>query len=395
MDDKPRFPVLSASVTSPTLGLIGPCFPFRGGIAQYTTALHRVLLPNCNLQTVSFKRQYPAWLYKGKSDLEPGYEGYREPGISYTLDPLAPLTWLKTAKHLANHAVTKVIISWWTVFFAPCFWFIERFLEKNGIGTIFLCHNVTDHEPAPWKTFIAKSVLTGKNGFLVHSQMDKAFVRHFAPRARIAVHPHPVFNHFPPPRRSLPRRARLELLFFGLVRQYKGLDVLYDAMNLVEGEDVFLTVAGEWWLHHNNLKRNLKEAKNIELIDRYIPEQEVTEYFHRADVIILPYRSATGTGVIPLAYHYGKPVIASRVGGIPDVVRDGLSGRLVEPENPPALADAILAFLHGTPFSGEGIREASENMSFESLATCILHFVEDGGEDEEKRHPIQSRSYQL
>jgi len=116
----------------------------------------------------------------------------------------------------------------------------------------------------------------------------------------------------------------------------------------------------------------------IEVIDRYVPEQEAAEYFHRADLVVLPYRSATGSGVIPLAYHYGKPVIASRISGIEEVVIDGESGRLCEPENPYALAEVIREFLDVPPERmREGIQKAADKMTWESLAKCVLDIQDE------------------
>jgi glycosyltransferase involved in cell wall biosynthesis len=375
LPNRPGLFVSETGPIEPRLGLIGPALPYRGGIAQYTSALHRTLRTRCNLHTVSFKRQYPGWLYLGESDIEPGYEGYREPGVFYILDPLNPWSWRKTLKSLTNHLVSAVIMEWWTLFWAPCFSYLAESLERKGVKVVFLCHNVFEHEGAPWKTFMSRALLSRRTAFLAHSEKDAASLKSLGPGAEIAVHPHPVFLHFPAARGTLRRRAGLELLFFGFVRRYKGLDVLAEAMRLLVGEDVFLTVAGEWWISDLDLRKNVKRLGNAELVDRYIPEAEAAEYFNRADVVVLPYHSATGTGVIPLSYHYGKPVIASRVGGIPDVVQDGVSGRLVEPGDPRALADAVREFLHRNPTTREGIEATSGRMTFESLSDCILGFL--------------------
>jgi glycosyltransferase involved in cell wall biosynthesis len=155
-------------------------------------------------------------------------------------------------------------------------------------------------------------------------------------------------------------------------------------MCLLKKEDVFLTVAGEWWRKDTILQELLDNEflKNrVEIIDRYVSEQEAAEYFSRADIVVLPYRSATGTGVIPLAYYYGKPVIATKVGGLPDVVDDGISGRLVQPEDPYALAEVIREFLHASPaVMQEGVKRAAESMTWESLSKRILDCVDNTSE---------------
>lgn len=247
---------------------------------------------------------------------------------------------------------------------------------------MFLCHNVVEHESVFWKVKLTRLVLSQCSTFLVHTGEEAARLKTLVPRARIAVYPHPIFNQFPPAKRSLPRRAKLELLFFGFVRPYKGLDILLEAIHLLKGEDVFLTIAGEWWGNGAKLRRLIEDKDlkgKVEVINRYISEQETAEFFSKADVIVLPYRSATGTGIIPLAYHYCKPVIATRVGGLPEVVDDGVSGRLIEPENPYALAEVIREFLYTSPMSmQQGVEKVAKQMTWEGLAACILDSVNSG-----------------
>lgn len=358
----------------PQIGLIGPVLPYRGGIAQYTTLLHRNLRSKSELFTISFRRQYPGWLYPGRCDIDRGFDGHQESGVSYILDSLNPSTWLKACRFLIRHSTCAVIIPWWTVFWAPCFGFVANYLRGRGIKVLFLCHNVIDHESTFWKVMVTKRVLSQGTNFLVHTNNDADRLANLIPETRITVHPHPIYNQFPPSQKNLPRRARLELLFYGLVRPYKGLDILIEAMQLLKNEDIFLTVAGEWWDRDPVLQRRISDLKEkVEVVDRYVTQEETAEYFSRADVVVLPYRSASGTGVIPIAYHYGKPVIATTVGGLPEVVVDGVSGQLVKPEDPQALSDIIREFLYKDPADMyEGVKRTAESMTWDSLADCIL-----------------------
>ncbi len=361
------------------IGLIGPVLPYRGGIAQYTTMLHRALSSRSDLITISFKRQYPKWLYPGKSGLDPDYIKFREPNVFYILNQLNPFTWLKVCRLLIGHSTYSVIIPWWTVFWAPCFWFISAYLRYKGIQVLFLCHNIIEHESAFWRVQLTKWILRNGSCFVVHAKEEVSNLNTLIPNARISIHPHPIYNQFPHAEGRLPRRSKLELLFYGFVRSYKGLPVLVEAMHLLKGEDVFLTVAGEWWEDDRALRKRIedKDLKDkIEVIDRYITKKETAEFFCRADVVVLPYRSGSGTGVIPLAYHYRKPVIATIVGGLPDVVDDGVSGRLVKPEDPYAMAEVIREFLQkSTTDMREGIAKVSSPMTWDSLAKCILNSV--------------------
>jgi len=360
------------------VGLIGPVLPYRGGIAQHTTMLHRTLRAKVDLLSVSFKRLYPKWLYPGKTVLDSGYKGHKEDGVAYDLDPLNPVTWEKVCRRFIKHAPQTVIIPWWTVFCTPCYLSICSYLRQKGVKILFLCHNVVEHEMTEWKMTASKLVLSQGSRFFTHSEAEAARLKALIPKAEISTYPHPVYHKFQGPLVKHGRRAKLELLFFGLVRPYKGLDILIEAMYQLRKEDIFLTIAGEWWYKDESLKSRIQSVKDrIEVVDRYITEGETATFFDRADVIVLPYRNATGSGVIPLAYHYGKPVITTTVGGLPEVVVDGVSGRLVKPEDPDALAKVLQEFLLMDPASmHEGVRKTAESMTWEGLAECILNGIE-------------------
>ncbi len=329
----------------PRVALIGPVLPFRSGIAQHTTMLHRAAGRLTDLLTISFTRQYPAWLFPGSSDLDPSWQGHREPAVEYLIDSLSPVSWRRAANRVIAFRPGIVVIPWWTIYWVICFWYLARRFRQAGLTVVFLCHNVVDHESARWKIALTKQVLKQANILLVQSREGELTLQRLLPQAKVSFHPHPLYDQFPQPVTAPRRRARLELLFFGLVRPYKGLDVLLDALSLVHTpEDFFLTVAGEFWQGKGEVLEKIaaKSLQNtVEIIDKYLPEQEVAELFQRADLVVLPYRSATSSGVIPLAYHYNKPVLVTRVGGLPEVVVDGKTGLIVSPEHPEELAAAL------------------------------------------------------
>lgn len=357
--------------------LIGSLLPFRGGVAQHTTMLHRALIEKTKLVTVSFKRQYPNWIYPGKSNFEPDYnKEYREKGVHYILDPLNPFSWIRAGNLIKNNNTKLAIIPWWTIFWAPCFVFIAQYLKKNGIKILFLCHNILCHENAFWKLGLTRKVLSLGDHFLVDNTKNAEILSLLLPDANISIHPMPSFHNFPPAKKLLPRRSKLELLFFGFVRPYKGVDMLLEAMHFLKDRDLFLTIAGEWWISDKKSKEFIEKKQlspKIEIVNRYLRAEEVSEYFSRADVIILPYKDASGTGVIPLAYHYGKPVIATNVGGLPELVEDKISGLLIPPNDSIALAGAIEKFFDiNLQFMKEFAKRKAKQMNIQGLADCIL-----------------------
>lgn len=356
--------------------VVGPVLPFRGGIAQHTTMLARAIRSESGGSIVSFKRLFPRSLYPGASDRDPQLSTHQEAGTEYFIDSINPVSWRRGVEAIARKKPAFVIFPWWTFFLGPCFSYMASALRRRNIDVVFLCHNVSDHEDRAWKRFIARTVLRQGSRFVVHTNADRQRLQALLPGAEIALHPHPIYEHFPPPARTPPRRAERELLFYGFVRPYKGLDVLVEALGLLRDESVFLTIAGEFWEGHTELSRRAEAlgiTRQLEIRPRYHSDAESAELFARADVVVLPYLSATGSGVIPLAYRYGCPVIASRVGGIPDVVADGSTGWLVESGNAVALAETIRRV--PVPVPGEmrrAIARFCKTLTWQSLAHIII-----------------------
>lgn len=368
-----------ADAAAPRLSLVAPVRPWRGGIAQHATMLHRELRSKCSLQTLSFSELYPRLLYPGGGQREAGGWDRVEEEVAYELSPRRPSTWRAAVRAIERHRPGAVVIAWWSCFMAPMTWHLARALRRRGLRAVFLCHNVLDHEEAGWRRALARRTLGAGSAFVLQSESERRRLLALLPGARTAVYPHPVFTQFPPPSAVPPRRAALELLFFGFVRPYKGLDVLVEAMGLLGDEDVALTVAGEWWIHDPQLLARLRAFPGVEVLPRYVGPEEAAGLFTRADAVVLPYRDATGTGVAPLAYRYGRPVIATRVGGLPEVIDDGVSGFLVPPADPPALAAAIRKFAAGSRPAAAGIAATARRMSWDGLADAVLA-LDPGGQ---------------
>ena len=368
--------IAANEVPARRIAMIGPLPPFRGGIARHTMALARALASRTSLLVVSYTRQYPKRLYPGASDIDPAARRLAEPWSRYLLDSLDPRTWRRTLDAILAHKPDAVLIPWWTVYWAPCTAYLARGLARRNVPVHFICHNVVDHEAAAWKRELARLALKRGSGFVVQSDAERTQLATLLPGARIVVHPHPVFDRLPEPANELPRRAKLELLFFGFVRPYKGLDLLLRAMALPGAHDAMLTIAGEFWEkveRSRTLVAGLGIAERVELIDRYVDDREAAALFARADAIVLPYRAATGSGVLGLALQAGKPVIASRVPGIAEMVRDGETGILVEPGSPDALAAAIASMSAERAASMHpAIGVFAARHSFDALADAVL-----------------------
>jgi glycosyltransferase involved in cell wall biosynthesis len=198
--------------------------------------------------------------------------------------------------------------------------------------------------------------------------------------------PHPLYSQYASPLTREEARAALGLrgdviLFFGFVRHYKGLDTLLDAMpKVLARRKVTLVVAGEFYEPVQATKERIERlgiGEHVRLYDRYLADEEVRRLFAAADVCALPYRSATQSGVIQIAYAAGCPVIITRVGGLPEFVAEGKSGYTVPPEDPAALAQAVLAFYEGggRDALAEGVRAQAALYSWDGLADAVFDLI--------------------
>jgi glycosyltransferase involved in cell wall biosynthesis len=324
------------------VAVVAPVVPWRGGIAEHATMLCRALARQTEVLVVSFRQQFPAWLH-------PGGRERRTPapplqGAHFVIDSINPLTWRRACRLLGAFHPEVVIIPWWTAYLGPCLACIAGFCRRRGMHVRFLCHNVTDHEGRRWKSLMARLAWRQGHSFLLHTDADEAVLLAALPGAVTLRHPHPPFGSYPEPKGSLPRRARLELLFFGFVRPYKGVDVLLEAMSRLKEESVHLTIAGEFWSPPEEVARRLRVLgleERVEIMPRYLSEAEVAEVFARADAVILPYHSGGSSGIVALAARYRKPVVVTRVGGLAEAVVEGETGFVVAPGSGEALARTI------------------------------------------------------
>ena len=336
--------------------LIGPTYPFRGGISHYTTLLFRHLRQRHDVVFFAFKRQYPKWLFPGKTDIDPSQIHIREEGAQRILDSMNPLTWLTVAGKILRSNCDLLIIPWWVSFWAPQFWIISVLVKLfSRTKILFLCHNVVEHESKSIDKAMTRVVLRNGDFFIVHSKEDHDNLLTIFPHANIKITFHPTYNifnlyDFNP--QEVRKRLGLEgnvLLFFGFVREYKGLRYLLEALpEVLSKVPVTLLVVGEFWKdkhYYLNLVNELRIGPHVIFVDEYVPNEEVGKYFTAADLVVQPYVSATGSGIIQIAFGFNKPVIATKVGCLPEVVKDGKTGYLVPPESSHELAQAIVKYL--------------------------------------------------
>jgi glycosyltransferase involved in cell wall biosynthesis len=258
-------------------------------------------------------------------------------------------------------------------------------MVRKSIQTkiVIICHNVADHENNVLKENINKLVLKTSDILITQSneetnKLKKLLGKQLATKSiQTAFHPTYADLCWSSHSHDNGLQKTHELLFFGFVRKYKGLDVLLDAMAIISRQkNIRLNIVGEFWKdkqHYISKINNLGIEKHISIVDEYIPNEQLGKYFLTTDLVVQPYLSASGSGVSQLAYGFGKPVIATNVGSIGEVVKDKINGRLVAPNDPKALAQAIIESLEKNnleqmQIEAEKVREA---FSWEKFADMI------------------------
>jgi glycosyltransferase involved in cell wall biosynthesis len=371
--------------------LIGPAYPYRGGIAHFTTSLARTFQEEHSTWVVNFRRLYPSLLFPGKTQLDESASPIRVHSHRW-LDSIAPWTYWTTGRRIRRLQPDLVVFQWWHPFFAPAY---RGVCEAMGRAlrerTIFLCHNVLPHESSPVDRLLSRLAFAYPRRFLVQSREDRGRLQELKPGARIVVRPHPIYEVFVrnevdavEARRRLGVEGRM-LLFFGLIRPYKGLSVLLEAFaRAAEEIQATLWVVGEFYEPrepYDELVERLGIGRRIRWVDRYVPDEEVELYFRACDGVVLPYRSATQSGIVQVAYAFDRPVIVTRVGGLPDVVEDGRTGLVVPPDDPEALARAMVRFYReGMDRRGpEAVARVKGRFSWESCRDGLIELVREGG----------------
>lgn len=375
--------------------IVGTAYPLRGGIAHYNALLAQHLSKRHSVETITFKRQYPAILFPGKSQDEPHDSSQPVGAESATpqfatpnpqlIDSLNPLNWLRVAREIRSRRPDLIIFKYWLPFFGPCFGTIAKFAKWNtNTKVLFICDNVIPHERRPGDVLFTRYAFKQADYFLVQSGAVERDLLRIVPGANYRKTPHPVYEIFgdampkDEARRLLGISAKKVILYFGYVRPYKGLMVLIDAMKDLAGtseaESMLLLSVGEFYDDEKKYRQKVRDLKldaHIQFVSDYVPNNRVRLYFSAADVVVLPYLSATQSGITQIAYQFDKPVIATNVGGLPEVVLDGKTGYIVPPNDAKALARAIQRF-----YAEDKEKNFIDNVHRERAKYSWEHFVQ-------------------
>lgn len=363
-------------------------YPFRGGIAQSNASLYHAFQElGHETRAFTFIRQYPDLLFPGKSQYVTSSDKTAAAvKAEQTLDSLNPLTYLKTARAIQAFAPDLLILRFWMPFFGPSLGTVAGRLRKQGTRVISVIDNAIPHEQRPGDTLLTHYFLNRLDGAVAMSEAVKADLGRIKPQLPCYYHPHPVYDHFG---KALPREEaktklgldpkKRTLLFFGLVRSYKGLDLLLEAFKYLPA-DYELLVAGEVYGDEAPYRQQVaghKVEARTHLHLRYIDDQEVPLFYSAADLNVLPYRSATQSGILAVALHFEVPVVATDTGGLREVVEQADIGLIAPAAEPEAIAGTIQQFFRDKAPEGmaANIRTYKDSHSWKEMARQIETFT--------------------
>lgn len=361
------------------ISIIGPAYPLRGGIAHHVYWLRRELTARAHsVQVVSFRKLYPGVFFPGTTELDASRLKL-DAGALPVLTPLNPVTWRRAFKQVAAFSPDVVIFEWWQPFFGPLVGTLARWFRKAGVKCVIECHNIFPHEPGPLDRPLLKFALSAADHLITHSKKDREDLLGVVPGKQVSVTPLPSLAEFSSPGKNT--RSGRTILFFGKVRKYKGLDVLLAAMpSVLSRLECKLLVVGEFYdsieKYRQLIRRHHIDAQ-VQIENRYVQNEEVAAIFERADVLVLPYVSASQSGVARIALSNGVPVIASRTGGLSEAVMENVTGLLCRPGDPGDLADRIVNYFESGlgPTFAANILKASRERSAQEVGDAIEEVI--------------------
>ncbi|MBR6035318.1 MAG: glycosyltransferase [Paludibacteraceae bacterium] len=327
------------------IGIVGTTWPYRGGLTAFNERLARQFAAEGHeVEIFTFTLQYPDFLFPGTTQ----YSDTPKPedlSIHRTMNSINPFSWFKTARAIRKAGIELLVIKFWIPLMAPCLGTIARLARRKGIRVVSILDNVIPHEPHFWDKWLIRYFVRSVDRFVAMSASVRDDCLSFLPASRkdcVALTVHPLYDNFgqavpkDEARKSLglPQDATI-LLFFGFIRDYKGLDLLMKAYAKVQKakddvqRDLLLVVAGEFYNNgeqYKTLERELQLEGQIAWHTDFIPDERVRYYFSAADLIVQPYKSATQSGVTQIAYHFERPMLVTNVGGLAEIVPDGKVG---------------------------------------------------------------------
>jgi glycosyltransferase involved in cell wall biosynthesis len=370
------------------IAILSCFYPYRGGISQFNACLYGELSKEHDVKAFNFKRQYPEFLFPGKTQyVTPDDEAVPVESESL-LDTANPFSYRKTYRAIRDWEPDLLIVRYWMSYFAPSLGYITRKMKKH-CKVISILDNVIPHETHFFDAPLTKYFLKGSTGCITLCEAVSHDLLDLKPDATFKVQQHPLYSHFG---EKLSREAaesklglksgKKNILFFGLIRTYKGLDILLEAFGKLP-EDYQLIIAGEPYGSFDKYQEiidRLPNKDNIYTSLKYIKDSEVKDYFSAADIAVLPYRSATQSGISSVSYHFEVPMIVTDVGGLKETIGDRGTGIVAKDGRPETIADEIQKYFSDPSLETEFIKNIQlekDRLSWKSFAAGLVEFAKE------------------
>jgi len=349
--------------------LIGPAYPYRGGNSLYISHLYDELKKKFDVTIINFSLLYPGLLFPGTTQEDKSNVFIKQAPSLRIINSVNPFSWFKAANVIKKINADLVIFDWWNPFFGPCFYAISKLIKKFYKNKIlFITENVISHEKRFIDKMLTKAGLKNADIFVALSRTVEENIKYYAGNRKVYKSALPVYDCYIFDESGNIGKIKTELgfqenekivLFFGYVRKYKGLTTLIDAMSevLKRYPEARLLIVGEFYDSPVEYVERIKSnglGDKVKVVQKFVPNEEVGKYYSIADVVVLPYRSATQSGILNISYGFKKPVVVTRVGSLPDDVEENKTGVVVEPDDFASVAEGICKVL-----------ELSETVDFE------------------------------
>ena len=344
--------------------LVGPVSPFKGGIAHFNTCISKELERSIHsFRVVSWRRRFPKLFYPGKNEYNITEKYLFADRDKYVLDILNPITWLRASRKILEIEPDTVIFNFISPLLAPVLLVLltrvrSSISKSRKIQLIAICHNATPHKSRLGDKFITKLCLSRFDTIMVHSQSELESIQAILRKSQqqIILGFHPVYSFFKDElvRRNIRQELGIKsnvILYFGIIRPYKGVEFLIRAMyEVIQEVNCVLLIVGEIWEGREEIFELIEKlglSQHIVVVDRYVPDYDVGNYFIDSDLVVLPYLSATQSGISQIAVSFEKYIVSTDVGGLRDVMAGYSHMDLVKAYCPKSIARAvILSLIH-------------------------------------------------
>ena len=360
-------------------------YPFRGGIAQFNGSLYRAMEKEHKVTAYTFTRQYPEILFPGKTQMVSEDDIADAIPSVRVLDSVNPFNWMSTASKIAAEKPDLLVMKYWMSYMAPCLGYVAGSLQSKGTKVMTIVDNAIPHERKFFDNAFAKYFLNRNDMFVAMSDSVRQDILSLKPDARILLKEHPLYDHFGA---LMPREQAIEklglnphkktLLFFGFIRDYKGLDLLIDAFGKL-GDDYQLIIAGESYGSFDSYQNQIDQLPNkhsVYLKVGYIADHEVPVLFGASDAVVLPYKTATQSGISAIAFHFEIPIIATDVGGLKEIIADEKTGIIVpQPETAAIVSGIEKFFSFPKNYWAQHMSSLKVKLSWDNFSKEILEFA--------------------